>query len=128
MPGSPTAAKAVISFRKLRRACESMAGPLKWAGANTSALLARSGNKRPSWIRMHDFMETASRRRAIGGVAALCLGGLMPRSLKAAAGASDPPAHPLADRLAAYAASVRFEDLDAGTVERVKTHVIDTIG
>jgi 2-methylcitrate dehydratase len=35
---------------------------------------------------------------------------------------------PLADRLAAYAHGLRYEDLDAATIERVKTHVIDTIG
>ena len=35
---------------------------------------------------------------------------------------------PLAERLAAYAADLAFEDLDAATIERVKTMVIDTIG
>jgi len=35
---------------------------------------------------------------------------------------------PLADRLAAYAHGLRYEELDAATIERVKTHVIDTIG
>lgn len=35
---------------------------------------------------------------------------------------------PLADRLSAYAHSLRFDDLDAATIERVKTHVVDTIG
>src|SRR5262245_25972520 len=35
---------------------------------------------------------------------------------------------PLADRLAAYAHGLRFDDLDAATIERVKAHVIDTIG
>ncbi len=35
---------------------------------------------------------------------------------------------PLAERLAAYAHDLRYEDLDAATIERVKTHVIDTIG
>ena len=69
-----------------------------------------------------------SRRRAIAGTVALSLGGLMPRRVLSAAEASDPPAHPLANRLAAYAAELRFEDLDAATVERVKTHVIDTVG
>jgi len=34
----------------------------------------------------------------------------------------------LADRLAAYADSLRYEDLDAATIERIKSHVIDTIG
>ena len=35
---------------------------------------------------------------------------------------------PLADRLAAYADRLRYDDLDAATVERVKSHVIDTLG
>jgi 2-methylcitrate dehydratase len=35
---------------------------------------------------------------------------------------------PLAQRLAAYAHRLRYEDLDAATIERVKTHLIDTIG
>jgi 2-methylcitrate dehydratase len=40
----------------------------------------------------------------------------------------DAPVHPLAERLAAYADGLRYEDIDAATIERVKTHVIDTIG
>src|SRR5215475_2704643 len=36
--------------------------------------------------------------------------------------------HPLADRLAAYADRLRYDDLDAATVERVKSHLIDTLG
>ena len=42
--------------------------------------------------------------------------------------ASERPAPPLAERLAAYADGLRYDDLDAATVERVKTHLIDTIG
>jgi len=38
------------------------------------------------------------------------------------------PERPLAQRLAAYALALRYEDLDAATVERVKTLVIDAIG
>jgi 2-methylcitrate dehydratase len=34
----------------------------------------------------------------------------------------------LADRLAAYADGLHYEDLDTATVERIKSHVIDTIG
>jgi len=41
---------------------------------------------------------------------------------------SSPSEQPLADRLAAYAHGLRYEDLDATTIERVKIHVIDTIG
>src|SRR5436853_1056582 len=35
---------------------------------------------------------------------------------------------PLAERLATYASNLRYDDLDAPTLERVKTFVIDTIG
>jgi 2-methylcitrate dehydratase len=34
----------------------------------------------------------------------------------------------LANRLADYALTLRYEDLDTATIERVKSHVIDTIG
>src|SRR5262249_30495715 len=37
-------------------------------------------------------------------------------------------ADPLAERLAAYADRLRFADLDVATIERVKAHVIDSIG
>jgi 2-methylcitrate dehydratase len=43
-------------------------------------------------------------------------------------GPTDSLVRPLAERLAAYADSLRYEHLDAATIERVKTHVIDTIG
>jgi 2-methylcitrate dehydratase len=36
--------------------------------------------------------------------------------------------HSLAERLAAYADSLRYEDIDADTVEAVKTHLIDALG
>ena len=35
---------------------------------------------------------------------------------------------PLAERLADYAHRLRFDDLDAATVERAKAHVIDSLG
>jgi 2-methylcitrate dehydratase len=35
---------------------------------------------------------------------------------------------PLADRLACYAHGLSYDDLDPATIERVKTHLIDTIG
>ncbi len=38
------------------------------------------------------------------------------------------PIPPLAQRLAAYADKLRFEDIDAATIERVKSHLIDAIG
>jgi len=68
------------------------------------------------------------RRRAIAGMAAFGLWGLAPRLPAAEAGASKSSADPLADRLAAYADGLRYDDLDAATIERVKSHFIDTIG
>src|SRR5450631_4893819 len=41
---------------------------------------------------------------------------------------SEQPVRPLAERLAFYADGLRYDDIDAATIERVKTHVIDTIG
>src|SRR5580692_5333037 len=41
---------------------------------------------------------------------------------------SQPSIRPLAEGLAGYADRLRYEDIDAATVERVKTHLIDTIG
>jgi 2-methylcitrate dehydratase len=41
---------------------------------------------------------------------------------------SAPRERPLAQQLAAYAHALRYDDLDAATVERIKVHVIDTIG
>ena len=37
-------------------------------------------------------------------------------------------ARPLAERLAAYAAQLRYDDIDAATIERVKSHGIDALG
>jgi 2-methylcitrate dehydratase len=37
-------------------------------------------------------------------------------------------ARPLAERLADYTDRLRYDDLDAATIERVKAHVIDTLG
>jgi 2-methylcitrate dehydratase len=67
--------------------------------------------------------------RLAAGAAALPAGSKM-------AGAQDHPKQrppersvvPLAERLAAYADRLRYEDIDAATIERVKTHFIDTIG
>src|SRR5260370_15346118 len=41
---------------------------------------------------------------------------------------SAPRERPLAERLAAYAHVLRYDERDAAAVERVKVHVIDTIG
>ncbi len=74
------------------------------------------------------MLHSIPRRRVIAGMAAFGLWGLAPRLPAAESGASKSPAVPLADRLAAYADTLRHDDLDAATVERVKSHFIDTIG
>src|SRR5213083_2715491 len=74
------------------------------------------------------MLHSIPRRRVIAGMAAFGLWGLAPRLRAAESGASKSPAVPLADRLAAYADALRHDDLDAATVERVKSHFIDTIG
>ncbi|HEY6259586.1 MAG TPA: MmgE/PrpD family protein [Xanthobacteraceae bacterium] len=60
------------------------------------------------------------RRDVLAGLAALGLGSVASR-----AAAAEPP---LADRLAAYARRLRYGDLDAATIEAVKSHLIDTLG
>ena len=77
---------------------------------------------------MARMFHSIPRRRVIAGMAAFGLWGLAPRLPAAESGASKPPARPLADRLAAYADGLRYDDLDAATLERVKSHFIDTIG
>src|SRR5207247_916140 len=75
------------------------------------------------------MLHSIPRRRVFAGIAAFGLWGLAPRLITAAeSGASKSPARPLADRLAAYADELRHDDLDAATIERVKSHFIDTIG
>jgi hypothetical protein len=70
------------------------------------------------------------RRNVVLGTAALGLSALArPRVARAAEAAwSEQPAHPLAERLAAYAHGLRYTDIDAATIEAVKTHVVDTMG
>jgi 2-methylcitrate dehydratase len=82
--------------------------------------------QKPYWAEM---MESAMshlipRRHILAGLAALGLGGPASR----ARAASEAPAHPLAERLAAYADGLRYSDIDAATIEAVKSHLIDTLG
>ena len=77
-----------------------------------------------------------TRRAALhlgAGAAALPLSASLLRSPRAkaangpAAGAA-PLSTPLARRLADYALALRYEDLDQATIERVKIHLIDSLG
>src|SRR5712691_9134661 len=72
---------------------------------------------------MSDAIESKkiSRRSIVAGITAVGVYGIA-RNARAA------ETRPLAERLAAYAASLRYEDLDAATIERVKSHVIDVLG
>jgi 2-methylcitrate dehydratase len=65
-----------------------------------------------------------ARRNVVGGLATASLLGL-PNKLWAEI--QPKQSTPLADRLAAYAYDLRFQDLDADTVEQVKAHLIDTL-
>jgi 2-methylcitrate dehydratase len=50
------------------------------------------------------------------------------RGACAQAARAQAPLAPLAERLADYAFRLRFDDLDAATIERAKAHVIDALG
>src|SRR4051794_12729696 len=62
-----------------------------------------------------------SRRGMLAGIAAF-------GACDAARHARAAELRPLAERLAQYASTLRYEDLDRATIERVKSHVIDTLG
>lgn len=65
----------------------------------------------------------------VAGAAVLPLAASIVRAQTAPANfPSELPAHPLAERLAFYAHNLRYSDLDAATIERVKSHLIDTLG
>src|SRR5947207_5379849 len=72
--------------------------------------------------------DAIPRRHVVAGLAALASCGLPPRVLAAPAASSEHPVRPLAERLAAYADRLRYDDLNAITIERVKSLVIDTLG
>src|SRR5258708_38199747 len=74
------------------------------------------------------MVSSTPRRRVIAGMAAFGLWGLARRLPAAESTPSRSPGGPLADRLAAYADGLRYDDLHAATIERVKSHFIDTIG
>src|SRR5215470_9573111 len=72
--------------------------------------------------------HTIPRRHVVAGLATLGLVRRAPPAAAAPATAPEQPMRPLAERLAAYAESLRHDDLDAATIERVKSHLIDTLG
>jgi 2-methylcitrate dehydratase len=72
--------------------------------------------------------DAIPRRHVVAGLAAIGLSGLSSRARAAEEGSPEQPGRSLAERLAAYASGLGYDDLDAATVERIKIHVIDTIG
>jgi 2-methylcitrate dehydratase len=75
------------------------------------------------------FPRKIPRRKLLAGMAALGVCGLGAGRRRAAQVSSPAQAaRPLAERLAAYADGLHYDDLDPATVERVKSHLIDTIG
>src|SRR5207244_3097935 len=62
------------------------------------------------------------------GAAALPLFSRAARAQNQSQPSSELRERPLAERLAAYVSGLRYDDLDAATLQRVKTLVIDTIG
>jgi 2-methylcitrate dehydratase len=71
-------------------------------------------------------------RRAVlrlgAGAAALPLVTTIGSQSVKAANVSTADAPPLARRLAGYALDLRYEDIDAATIERIKIHLIDSLG
>jgi 2-methylcitrate dehydratase len=72
--------------------------------------------------------DAIPRRHVVAGIAAFGLSALALRAAAAPAVSSGSTVRPLAERLAAYADQLRYDDLDATTIERVKSHLIDTLG
>ena len=64
------------------------------------------------------------RRHVVASLTALGFCGLLPHVRAAHAASSDQTARSLAERLATYADRLRYDDLDATTIERIKSHVI----
>ena len=70
------------------------------------------------------------RRHFIASLGALAASaaGIAPAFAQHAANADSTTARNLAQRLAAYAASLSYDDLDDATVELAKTHLSDALG
>ncbi len=66
--------------------------------------------------------------RAAGAVALPVVSRIASAQSRPARPHSEQSSRPLAEALAAYADGLRYDDLDAATIERVKSHVVDTLG
>ncbi|WP_205172587.1 MmgE/PrpD family protein, partial [Burkholderia sp. LMG 13014] len=71
------------------------------------------------------MLQNMNRRHFLSTLTSAAVAGALPLRTSA-----QTPASPdnLAHRLADYAASLRYEDLDAATIETVKAHFIDALG
>jgi 2-methylcitrate dehydratase len=75
-------------------------------------------------------MKIPRRRFLRLAATAAALPAIVSRNARAQPASSQPKpiTPPLAERLAAYADGLRYEDIDAATIERVKSHLIDALG
>jgi hypothetical protein len=69
------------------------------------------------------FLRLAAGAAAVPAISAIVRAQPAPTSVP-----SKQSSRPLAERLAGYADRLRYEDIDAATIERVKSHVIDAVG
>ena len=74
------------------------------------------------------MFDRIPRRHVVASLTALSFCGLLPHVRASHAASSEQTIRPLAERLATYADRLRYDDLDAATIERVKSHVIDALG
>src|SRR6059036_1969645 len=120
MPFSVNAFLSRCSFSDERRAISAILTTLRTRIPKKRANIAAMAPGTSSASEAIDSKKI-SRRSIVAGIVALGVHGFT-RKLRAT------ETRPLAERLATYAAALRYEDLDAATVERVKSHVIDTLG
>src|SRR5262249_33946946 len=113
------------------RVAQKPLAPARAASRKSSADVARRSSRRRAQPAIRGTRMTLPRRRVLhlaAGAVALPLSSAMAQAQDHKPPAAKTGEQPLAERLAAYALGLRYEDLDDATIERVKTHVIDTIG
>jgi 2-methylcitrate dehydratase len=74
-------------------------------------------------LRRRQFLSMAAGAVALPGILRVARAQTTP-----AQQSSNRSIRPLAERLADYSDGLRYDDLDAATIERVKSHLIDTVG
>jgi 2-methylcitrate dehydratase len=75
-----------------------------------------------------EFPRRQFLRLAAGGAALPIASRIVKAQDRTVSQVAEPREKPLAERLAAYAFGLRYDDLDDATIERVKVHLIDSLG